>query len=73
MPMTNQDTISDTAFGHRIPHVWASVINSVKFIFVFENSQVCAVDVERLAFQVLKRIGGDRVDGSQDRLDPLSL
>jgi hypothetical protein len=56
--MADQYPITDTPFGHRITHVWAAIVNGVKFVAGFENCQMCAVDMKGFAFQFLKIVSG---------------
>jgi hypothetical protein len=56
--MADQYTVTDTPFGHRITHVWTTIVNGVKFVAGLKNCQVRAVDMKGLAFQFFKILSG---------------
>ena len=58
VPMTDQYTVSNTPFGHRVSHVWTTVVNGVKFVAGLENSEMRAVDMKGFALQFLKIFSG---------------
>ena len=58
VPVTDEHTVSDTAFRHWITHVRTTIVNSVKLASISEHGKMCAVHMERLSLTLFKGLGG---------------